>query len=336
MGFFSPVVLVAVAGTITGHPITASVGPETKEFEFSYRATIRHIPAAAKTLQVWVPVPQADDRQSIWDLKVTSPLPYREVTDSEYGNLALYFEAAARLPDSIPLLMTFRTRRSEVWPLPENDTGRVVRDRIKRFLSPDALVPIDGKIAAEALRVVTGHSGVRAKARALYDHILATMRYDKTGTGWGKGDAVFACDERRGNCTDIHSLLIGMARATGIPARFVMGFPIPENAAAGEIKGYHCWADLYIDGAGWVPVDASEAIRNPGKSGYYFGHVDDRRVAFTIGRDISLTGGGAAPKINYFIYPYVLVDGQEFTDVVRKFEFRVVAESTAVNSSTAR
>ena len=30
-------------------------------------------------------------------------------------------------------------------------------------------------------------------------------------------------------------------------------------ARAATIPGYHCWADFYLDGVGWVPVDASEA-----------------------------------------------------------------------------
>ena len=57
------------------------------------------------------------------------------------------------------------------------------------------------------------------RARALYDYLLATMRYDKTGTGWGRGDAEWACDSKRGNCTDFHSLFMSMARSQHIPSR---------------------------------------------------------------------------------------------------------------------
>jgi len=51
-----------------------------------------------------------------------------------------------------------------------------------------------------------------AKARAIYNYVIATMRYDKSGTGWGNGDAIWACTAKRGNCTDFHSLFIGMMR----------------------------------------------------------------------------------------------------------------------------
>ena len=77
---------------------------------------------------------------------------------------------------------------------------------------------------------------------------------DKTGTGWGRGDALYACEARRGNCTDFHALVIGMARSVGIPARFAIGLPLPPGRGTGEVAGYHCWAELYVAGRGWVPA----------------------------------------------------------------------------------
>jgi len=45
--------------------------------------------------------------------------------------------------------------------------------------------------------------------RAIYDHVVATVKYDETGKGWGPGDICYACDARRGNCTDFHAIVIG-------------------------------------------------------------------------------------------------------------------------------
>jgi transglutaminase superfamily protein len=45
------------------------------------------------------------------------------------------------------------------------------------------------------------------QARVIYEYVTSVMKYDKTGKGWGRGDAVYACDIRRGNCTDFHSPL---------------------------------------------------------------------------------------------------------------------------------
>ncbi len=73
---------------------------------------------------------------------------------------------------------------------------------------------------------------------------------------------LFACDERYGNCTDFHSLFIGEARSLGIPSRFHMGIPFPMDSNEGEIGGYHCWAEFWIDGYGWIPIDAQSVKRN--------------------------------------------------------------------------
>jgi len=151
-----------------------------------------------------------------------------------------------------------------------------------------------------------------AKARAIYDYVIATMRYDKSGTGWGNGDAIWACTAKRGNCTDFHSLFIGMMRAAGVPARFEIGFSLPEDQHGGTIPGYHCWAEFYVAPYGWIPVDASEAWKHPEKKNYFFGAHDDNRLQFSVGRDIRLDPPQQGEPLNYFIYPYAELDGKTF------------------------
>jgi hypothetical protein len=68
-------------------------------------------------------------------------------------------------------------------------------------------------------------------------------------------------------------------------------------------------------------VDASEAWKDPAKREYFFGAHDANRVQFSVGRDITLTPAQAGPALNYFIYPYVEVDGKPFTQVTKKFSF---------------
>jgi transglutaminase-like putative cysteine protease len=147
------------------------------------------------------------------------------------------------------------------------------------------------------------------------------MKYDKSGTGWGHGDVLYACDAKKGNCTDFHSLFIAMARSQGIPARFEIGFPLPSDKRSGEIAGYHCWSDFYVDGKGWIPVDISEAWKHPEKHDYFFGSHDVNRVQFSMGRDLRLSPPQDGKPLNYLVYPYVEVDGQEYSNVSMAFSF---------------
>ena len=76
------------------------------------------------------------------------------------------------------------------------------------------------------------------RARQLYDAVDNLMKYGKPeGQPWGRGDALWACDSHYGNCTDFHSIFIGACRDLKIPAKFEMGFSIPEQRGAGKVSG---------------------------------------------------------------------------------------------------
>jgi len=78
------------------------------------------------------------------------------------------------------------------------------------------------------------------------------------------------------------------------------------------VKGYHCWAEFYVNGKGWIPVDASDASKSadPTVRQYLFGNLDPDRVQFTVGRDLVLSPRTAEP-LNFFIYPRVEANGAE-------------------------
>ena len=149
-----------------------------------------------------------------------------------------------------------------------------------------------------------------SEARQIYDLVLNHVDYRKDQPGWGRGDAVWVCDSRFGNCTDFHSLFIALARVRKIPAKFEIGFSIPTAAKSGELTGYHCWAWFYDDNAGWIPVDISEADKHPQLAEYYFSNLTADRIAMSTGRDIVLNPPQQGPPLNYFIAPYAELDGE--------------------------
>ncbi len=291
----------------------------TRTVRFTYAVTVQDIPSDARELSIWIPIPKTDRHQEVRDLKVNSPVAYQILHDREYGNSILHLSADAPLPTRLDLQMEAVVERRAYNVL--GGEHRADSDKpVDRDLEPNRLVPTDGLIADLARQATQGARTPLEKARAIYDYVTDTMRYDKTGEGWGRGDALYACDARKGNCTDFHSLIIGMARASDIPARFVMGFPLPENRKQGEIPGYHCWAEMYVEGIGWLPVDSSEASKQPEKREIFFGGLDANRVQITLGRDLELEPETLQP-LNFFVYPYVEVDGQPHNAVTRNFSF---------------
>ncbi len=294
---------------------------ETRDFEFSYKVKIPSLPEDSKTVDVFVPLPKNDNTQRISDLKIISNVNYSIEKDPEYHNKILHVNLDKKLPSSLDIQVNFHVERKLD---SENSYSKDTR-LLNRFLMPDSLVPIKGIVKKEAKEVVkTDNISEFDKAKLLYNHVVDTMVYDKKSTtGWGRGDVLYACDARTGNCTDFHSLFIGLSRAEKIPSRFVIGFPIPENKKEGKIPGYHCWAEFYTNDKGWVPIDASEAFKHPDRRKFYFGALDPNRVAFTIGRDIPLkTGDGKIKKVNYLVYPYVFVNDKKYDNVKAEFYFK--------------
>jgi transglutaminase-like putative cysteine protease len=307
--------------------------PSTRTFHFTYNFTVKDIPSGAKRVRVWVPVPQSDQHQVVRVVAIKAPGKIRMTEETEYGNRMLYAEIQNPAVDKAEFTLEYKVTRREYL---RGDYARLERTdqmpglgsvSMNRLIAPDSLIPTDGKIKELAVEVTGAKRGTIAKAKAAYDYLFTNMRYDKTGSGWGRGDAVWACDSKHGNCTDFHSPFIGILRADGIPARFDIGFPLPENKDKGDIAGYHCWAEFYARKTGWIPVDISEAWKAKEKEDYFFGAVDANRVQFSTGRDIILSPKQDGAPLNYFVYPYVEVDGKTHEKLEKQFSFEEVKPS---------
>jgi len=328
------VAVLAAAPWVTSMPAATCKGVQTissrsRAFKFTYVVHVPALPPDSHEMRIWLPLPQTGAHQEISAVSISSPLAHRIYTDQTYGNRAAYFSFdAAKTRTPFAITLKFRARRDEYRvALPSNDpsSSNQFSPNVARYLEPDRLVPINGVIADLSREQTRGISDPLERARNIYDYVIRTMHYDHAGTSWGHGDAIFACIAHHGNCTDFHSLFIGMARAAGIPARFEIGFPIPIGQRQGEISGYHCWAEFYIQGIGWVPIDASEAWQTPSKHDYFFGGLDPNRVRFSGGRDLVLSPRQSGSPINYFVYPYAELDGRPFANLGHQFSFHDVS-----------
>ena len=300
-----------------------------RTFEFTYQVRVPATVGSKGEERLWIPLPQTDEHQSIRRLAIESRVAHEVGKEPEYGNsYAVFHPRPEQAAAGYDIALRFEvTRREYARDLKATNTKtpKTTEAAMRRYLEPDKMVPLNATIAELARAQTVGATEPTAKARRIYDYVASTMRYDKSGEGWGRGDAMWACDSKRGNCTDFHSVLIGMMRSSGIPARFEIGFPLPENKNEGDIPGYHCWAEFYVEGIGWVPVDASEASKNPAKRDYFFGAVDADRVMFTYGRDIRLSNQQKGEPLNYFIYPYMEANGQTVKGLTTHFAFRDVS-----------
>jgi transglutaminase-like putative cysteine protease len=279
-------------------------------FEFVYRV---RLPALSGPAKLWLPLAQTDEYQTVRVASIRTPGSRQELEESRHGNKVL-FVALDREDGGSTVEIRYEVRRREKAPYPATEASLQV------YLEPESLVPVTDTIRAIAEEVVEEKPTDLMRARALYDHVIERVRYAKYGSGWGRGDAVYACDVRSGNCTDFHAYFIALARAAGIPARFAIGASIPSERDDGGIDGYHCWAEFFADGK-WWPVDVSESDKNARLASYYFGHHPANRIELSRGRDLVVEPGPAGGPINFLAYPVLEVDGKP-VKVKTDFMFR--------------
>jgi transglutaminase-like putative cysteine protease len=269
------------------------------EFQFRYQATLSTIDQPAR---MWLPLATSDEFQTVDVTSIRAPGTRQTLEDREHGNKILLLELGPQdSGKTVEIVYQVQRREKSARPAKLPDP--------EKYLRPERLVPINETFRSIAQRVVKDKTTDLRRARALYDHVIDRMQYIKCGTGWGKGDAMHACDARSGNCTDYHAYFIALARAVRIPARFAIGAAIPSERNEGGVSGYHCWAEFYADGK-WWPVDISEGDKYTALATYYFGHHPANRIRFSRGRDLTVDPAPASGPINFLAYPLLEVAGK--------------------------
>lgn len=286
---------------------------KAREFTFHYRFRVKGLKvtddAKDRLVKVWLPSPPNSDCQEIKRLPATAPAQISEHQELRYGNRILFFQTPIPAAGEFTVDVPYQVVRREVLRQKDGPNEKLDAAERELFLRADRLVPTTGKPLSLLESLELSMDKLRL-ARQLYNLVDDHMTYKKDGTGWGRGDTIWVCDSRYGNCTDFHSLFMSLARSQGLPTRFEIGFSLPTDKPEGPIAGYHCWAWFYLDGRGWMPIDISEADKHPDMKDYYFGNLTADRVLFSIGRDLDLVPKAAQAPLNFFIYPHIEVAGE--------------------------
>lgn len=315
-----------------GGPAAVKPGGHTRHFTLHYEASVKSAPDQAKEVDLWLPVAHDTDFQKVKLTEVTAPSSHEIGVEPTLGNKIFHVRVpVASLP--LKVALDFDVERLErCTDLAAALNGAALSPTARaEYLAGTRLVPTGSDVLKLSGFEPKGVDAL-AVARQAYDHVFAKMRYDKPkDSGWGKGSTEWACKEGFGNCTDFHAYFMSLTRTEKIPSRFTMGLPLPTDAHGGEIPGYHCWAEFFVDGRGWIPVDISEASKAAEKKhsemvDYYFGSLTPDRVEFSHGRDVVLTPRQAGAPLNFFVYPYCEIDGKEAAKdaVTRAFAFKDV------------
>lgn len=127
---------------------------------------------------------------------------------------------------------------------------------------------IDPRVKELAFTLTATELHPAEKAEAIAEHLLKNNKYSRN-TRRGKGDPVsnFILEKKSAHCEYFASATVILLRAAGIPSRYVTGYMAHEDNGDGTTvvrqRDAHAWAEAWIEGVGWVTIDATPADGTP-------------------------------------------------------------------------
>ena len=283
--------------------------------------------------QAWVPLPLTEETawfKAIGNNWSGNAAGARVVSDGKYGATMLH--AQWRDGEAAPFIEVssrFMTRDHDVdLSRPGKNAATLPGADREFYLAATEMIPTDGIVKETALDITKGAKGDVQKARAIYEWVVDnTFRDPKTrGCGWGDIKSMLETKNMGGKCGDLNAMFVGLARASGVPARDVYGLRVARSkhgyaslgvGSPNVTRAQHCRAEFFAQGYGWVPVDPGDvrkvvleepsgnlAMRDAKVEAArkrLFGNWEMNWLAYNTGHDVKLPGSNA-PKLPYLMY----------------------------------
>ncbi|MHC4063461.1 MAG: transglutaminase domain-containing protein [Planctomycetota bacterium] len=130
-----------------------------------------------------------------------------------------------------------------------------IPEEIRRAYTADgSRYLIDSPFIRETVKKVVGQErNSYWVARKIYDFIIDSLKYEMVG-GWDVPEVVLK--RGSGSCSEYTYSFVALCRAAGLPARY-QGSVVVRGDDASIDEAFHRWAQVYLPGYGWVPVDAN-------------------------------------------------------------------------------
>jgi len=299
-----------------------------RTFEVTTKVEVLEPKGASK---VWLPVPLMTDTdyfKRLGDTWTGNAAGMGNLRDAKYDAGMVYAEwTPSEKSPALELTSRFATRDRQIDFKKPNKAIKEDPEVLKLYLQPTALIPTDGIVADNAKVITLGAKRDIDKAKAIYEWVVDNTFRDPKVKGCGLGDIRAMLESRNlsGKCADLNALYVGLARASGIPARDVYGVRCATSAdfkslgKAGDItKAQHCRAEVYLTGYGWVPVDPADvrkvvleerpeglSLQDPlvkKARAKLFGAWEMNWLAFNYAHDLKLPNSSAKP-LPFLMYP---------------------------------
>jgi transglutaminase-like putative cysteine protease len=304
----------------------------------SYEVTTTVTLAPGDAAKVWIPISSFTESswmrpgKSSWSGDAATAYI---ATDSRWSAQMVYAQLPASMKARTVVVTSGATTRDRDVDFSAPQPSSLSADERRLYTAPTSFIPTDGIVKATADKITAGSATDLEKAQRIYAWVVTnTYRNPKTrGCGLGNISFLLETGDFGGKCADLNGLVVGLARASGLPARDLYGIRVAPSAfgykslganAATISKAQHCRAEIFVSAYGWIPADAADVRKvmleePPGNLApndpkvvdarkTLFGAWEGNYMAYNDAHDVSLPGSSGDP-VPFLMYPQAEVGG---------------------------
>jgi len=257
---------------------------DKRSYTFNYSVDVKVNEARTpNTLYLWVPRPASSAAQRNMELLAGSMEPFVD----NYRGISLYKLEDLTANSNIQIGLSWKVDvyrvDTTIWPQsikqdPNSPINTAYTQSSVQFPSDDP------RVVNQAVAITGKERNPYIKAQRIYEWMTGGHF---TWESQSKGDIFTALETKRIDSCLAALLYCTLLRSAGVPCQPVAGALVSRNRQTMN----HYWAEFWIDGFGWVPVDpamGAGAISDqfgiqPDKPNFYFGNIDSQRIAFSRG-----------------------------------------------------
>ncbi|MGP1445844.1 MAG: transglutaminase domain-containing protein [Treponema sp.] len=274
------------------------------------------IAESPNTLFLRIPIPQKTETQRLVTINSVQPEPFVP----SYQGASIYRFYNVDSDTKIQIRQEYSVSRSKV------ETS-VAAGSLKKtgynnpllyaaYTEADEFLPAnDPAIKKVCKHIIGSEANPYNKAKRIYHFLTSEITARESSAADAGRSILTALEEKTGGAYDLALLFCTIARAAGVPAIPTAGLLVDHNKKAVQ----HWWAEFYLNGFGWVPVDPALASGIPFDTGaadnkqWYFGNLDAYHIAFSRGHQIQTP----------------MQPNGKTTEKVRSYAFHSIWEETA-------
>jgi hypothetical protein len=257
---------------------------DKKTYSVQYSADVRvEKSTLPNILYLWLPRPLTNARQLNKELIACNITPFI----NNYKGVTLFrlqdLKSGSSKDISVSYLVDVYAVETKIQASAIKQTN--LSDLQKKWVQASNLIPSHKKEIIDAAAAISRERNPYLKAKAIYNYLLREVQISHVPL---KGGAVEALAEKKADSYQAALLFSALCRASQIPAVPVAGVLLDQ--AKGQAAP-HFWAEFWLDGIGWIPVDpvlgsgiapAAFKLRED-YADYYFGNIDNARIVFSHG-----------------------------------------------------